>query len=85
MDRCVIGDSHIERTQKGTSKQILGVVVGIGPTLDIAHTGTIAQVLDKDGLVHLPSLPSDDGGERELCTTRNDVDGRLAIVGWLRG
>ena len=53
-------DSHIERAQKGTPEQIL-VVVGISPTLNIAHTGTVIQFLDKERLVYLPSLSPDDG------------------------
>lgn len=52
--------SHIERAQKSTSEQIL-VVVGISPTLNIAHTGTVIQFLDKERLVYLPSLSPNDG------------------------
>ena len=77
----VIWDAHIYRTQKGASEQIL-VVVGINPTLDVAHTGTVAQFLDKERLVYLPSLSPDDGGEGELRVTRDNVDGGLAIVSW---
>jgi hypothetical protein len=77
-------DSHIERAQKGTSEHIF-LVVGISPTLDVAHTGTIVQFLDEECLVHLPALSSDAGGERELGVTRDDVDGRLAVVGWFGG
>ena len=47
MGKLVAWNSHIEGTQKGASEQIL-VVVGIGPTLDVAHAGTIALLFDKE-------------------------------------
>lgn len=74
--------SHVERTQKGTSEQIL-IVAGIGPTLDVAHTGTIIRLLDKESLVYLPSLAPDNCRKGELGVARDGVDGGLATVRWL--
>ena len=84
MEKRVTWDSHIERTQEGTSEQIL-VVIGISPTLDVAHTGAIILLLDEERLVYLPSLPSDSSGKRELGVARNDVSSRLTIVGRFGG
>ena len=77
-------DPHIERAQKSASEYVL-LVIYISPTLDVAHTGTIILFLDEELLVHLPTLPSDNGGEGELGVAWNDVDGGLTIVGWLGG
>ena len=60
-------------------------VVGIGPTLDVAHTGAVILFLDEEFLVYLPSFPSDNNGEGELGVARNDVDGGLAIAGRFGG
>jgi hypothetical protein len=78
--RVVTRDSHVERTQKSASEQILPVI-GIGPTLDVAHTGTIILPVNEDCLVYLPSLSSDNSSKGEHRVARNDVDGRLTIVG----
>ena len=80
VDKHVVRDSHIERTHKGASEQIL-LVTSISPTLDVAHTGTIILLLNEELLVHLPSLSSDSSGKRVFGVAWNDVDGGLTIVG----
>jgi len=61
------------------------LIVGISPTLDVAHTSTVVKFLNEERLVYLPILFSDDGGERKLGVARNIVDGGLATVAWSRG
>lgn len=80
MDKRFTWNSHIERTQESASEQIL-LVIGISPALDGAHTSAITLLLDEECLVYLPSLSSDNSGERELGVAWNDVDGRLTIIG----
>ena len=58
------------------------IVVGINPTLDIAHTGAVIRFLNKERLVYLPSLTADDGREGEFGVTGDDVYGGLSIVSW---
>lgn len=73
-------DSHIEGTQEGASEQIL-LIVGISPTLDVAHTGTVVEFLNEERLIDLPILSPDNGGERKLGIARDTVDDGLATVG----
>lgn len=84
MDEQVTWDSHIERAQEGAPEQI-SPVAGIGPTLDVTHTGTVSQLSYEESLVYLPSLSSDNSGKREHGVARNGVEGGLAIVGRSRG
>lgn len=53
-------DSHIEGAQESASEQVL-IVTSVGPTANVARTRAIAQLLNEERLVHLPSLSSNDG------------------------